>query len=118
MFMTTRMKLALAGEPEVPLSGVKVELYDRDEVLSDDYLDAGVTDESGEIVFKFDSKDYTDAEDGPAWRLESLPDLYVVVYSAGGERLYSTRSETVEDKLPVHFTITIDRSLAEEGGLI
>jgi hypothetical protein len=118
MFVTIRMKLALDEAPEVPLSGVQVALYDRDENDPDDHLDSGVTDAQGEILFKFDSGRYTDAEDGPSWRLESLPDLYVVIYDAQGQRVHSTRPFFMRDALPKRFTITISRALAEENGLI
>jgi hypothetical protein len=118
MFMTTRMKLVLDEKPERPLSAVKVALYDRDEAGPDDYLDSGVTDPQGEVLFKFDSDQYTDAEDNPSWRLDSMPDLYVVVYDAQGRKVWTTRSQVVRDKLPKRFTINISRVLAEEFGLI
>ena len=60
------MKLVIEGQPEIPLIGVKAALFDRDEIIADDFLAQGVTDAQGEIQFKFDSDDYTDAEDGPS----------------------------------------------------
>jgi hypothetical protein len=118
MFMTTRMKLVMDGGSETPLSGVKVALYDRDEIGYDDYLDTGITDANGEILFKFDSTRYTDAEDSPSWRLDSLPDLYVVIYDAQDRKIYTTRSDAMQDKLPKQFTITLTRSLVEKHALV
>ena len=118
MFMTTRMQLVLEGVSEQPLAGVKAALFDRDEGDPDDFLDRGVTDENGEVLFKFDSSRYTDKEDSPSWRLESLPDLYVKVYDAGDQEVYSTRSETIQDKLPKRFKITVSRELAVEHGFL
>ena len=100
MLMTTRMMLVLEEAPETVLSGVRVALFDRDEIIADDFLAEGVTDEQGEILFNFHSEAYTDAEDAPAWRLESLPDLYVVIYNPRGEPVYDTRSEVMQDRLP------------------
>ena len=116
MLLTTRMKLVLEDAPETPVSGVKVALYDRDEGDPDDFLDSGVTDDGGEIPFRFDSSRYTDKEDSPSWRLESLPDLYIKIFNAQGEEVYSTRTNTMQDKLPKRFTVTIGREQAE--GLI
>lgn len=118
MLLTTRMKLALAEAPETPLAGVRIALYDRDEADPDDHLDSGVTDAQGEILFKFESGRYTDAEDGPSWRLESLPDLYVVIYDAQGRVVCTTRAQVMQDKLPKRFTIAVSRALAEEYGLM
>ena len=84
MLLTTRMKLVLAGEPETPLPGVKVALYDRDEADPDDHLDTGVTDAQGEVLFKFDSERYTDAEDSPEAITRFEHPLYRINQRLGG----------------------------------
>jgi len=118
MLLTTRVKLVLAEASESALAGVKVALYDRDLQDEDDLLGIGVTDDSGEVLFAFDSEKYTDAEDQPSWRVDALPDLYVLVYDKEDQALLSTRAQTQENKLPKRLVIPIDRELAEDYGLI
>ena len=98
MLLTTRVKLVLAESPATGIPGIKVELYDRDTNDKDDLLAAAVSDGEGEILFSYDSEQYTDAEDQELWRLDSLPDLYIVVYDSRDTVVLSTRSETLEDK--------------------
>ena len=43
----------------------------------DDYLGTGITDEKGEVPIAFESDAYTDEDDLPLWKVDSLPDLYV-----------------------------------------
>jgi hypothetical protein len=118
MLITTRVRLVLAESPAIVIPGVKVELYDRDLNDQDDLLASALTDERGEILFRYDSEEYTDAEDQELWRLESLPDLYVKVYDAQDRLVLSTRSETQADRLPKLVTIPINQTLAEEHGLL
>ena len=118
MLIVTRMKLVLEGEEEMPLPDISVALFDRDESDPDDFLAKGLTDQNGEILFKFDSSRYTDFEDGPEWRSESLPDLYVVLYDRGGNAVYNTRSQTEFDKLPKKFTIVLPYDVAEGNKLL
>jgi hypothetical protein len=112
------VKLVLSEVPGPGLPGVKVSLYDRDTHDEDDLLVTSVTDAQGEIFFSFESIDYTDAEVSPSWRTDSMPDLYVVIFDAAGDAVHSTRSETLQDKLPKLLIIPIDRALAEKHNLL
>ena len=112
MLLTTRVKLVLSSSPGTGIPGVKVSLYDRDIQDEDDFLATAVTDDQGEIFFSFDS------EEKDLWRLESLPDLYVKVYDARGQVVLSTKSETLDDKLPKLITIPISQELVEKHGLM
>ncbi len=70
MILATRIALVVAETPEIPLPGVKVALYDRDEHSMDDFLGTGVTDEKGEVRIAYESEAYNDEEDLPLWKLE------------------------------------------------
>jgi hypothetical protein len=118
MILATTVKLVLSETPDISLPGVKINLYDRDQTSMDDYLVTGVTDEKGQVRLVFDSDRYTDEDDSPAWRIESLPDLYVVVYAADGQVALSTRKATQEDSMPSTITVQIPRLLAEKYKLI
>ena len=118
MLLTTRVRLVLADSPNMGISGVKVELYDRDINDADDLLATGVSDDQGEILISFDSEQYTDTEDQELWRLESLPDLYVVVYDSNDQVVLSTRSKTQADQLPKLITVPISQELVEEHSLL
>lgn len=118
MVLATRVRVVLAETPRVGLPGVKVALYDRDVLSSDDHLGAGVTDAQGEYVFRYDSALFTDSEDGPDWKIASLPDLYVVVYDASGAEVHNTRADALENQLPKLITVPIPRALAQEHGLL
>ena len=118
MILATTVKLVLSESPDIPLPGVKINLYDRDQTSMDDFLVSGVTDEKGEARLVFDSDQYTDEDDSPAWRIESLPDLYVVVYAADGQVALSTREASQQDSLPSAITVRIPRPLAEKYHLI
>ena len=118
MILAVRIKLVVAETPEVTLPGVKLSLYDRDQQSMDDFLGTGVTNENGECRIVFDSDAYTDEEDRPLWRLDSLPDLYVMVYNAQGEVLISTRQHVEDNNLPQLITIGVPEELAKREGLI
>jgi hypothetical protein len=118
MILAVRIQLSVSGDRLMPLGNVNLALFDRDENDPDDFLAKGRTDERGEILLSFDSNRYTDREDQENWRIESLPDLYVVVYGAGGEAIHSTRAQTQIDKLPRVIQIMVPRELALEQGLI
>jgi hypothetical protein len=93
-------------------------LFDLDIQDEDDFLDTGITDSNGEILFRFDSKQYTDAEDQPLWQKESLPDLYIIAYDASGKQVFSTRAEAVQDKLIRVATFRFNRDQALQYGWI
>ena len=116
--MVTRIRLVRATDPQQGLPGVKVALFDRDIQDPDDHLSTGETDAAGEVLFKFDSDQYTDSEDSELWRIDSMPDLYVVIYNRSGEVILSTRSETQENKLPELITVPISEELIQAHGLL
>ena len=118
MLHATRVKLVLAETPETVLPGVRVALYDRDEHDQDDFLAEGVTDVQGEIFFSFQAYQYADLEDQPEWSIESLPDLYVVVYDAQDRQVLSTRQQTQTDRTPLLLTVPVKRELAQQHGLV
>ena len=118
MFLSTRVKLILAEEPATVLPGVKVSLYDRDQQDEDDLLATEVTNHRGEIHFGFDSDIYTDAEDQELWRVDSLPDLFVVVYDREDQVVMSTREEALQDKLPKLITVPVSKELVDKHGLL
>jgi hypothetical protein len=118
MVLATRVRVVLAETPHVGLSGVRVALYDRDVLSADDHLGSGVTDARGEYVFSYNSDLFTDSEDGPDWKIASLPDLYVIVYNAAGAEVFNQRAQALEDQLPKLISITIPRALALEHGLL
>jgi hypothetical protein len=117
MVLATRVKVVLA-ESGAGLPGVKIALYDRDVLSTDDHLGTGVTDARGEFVFSYDSQQFSDSEDGPDWKIASLPDLYVVVSDATGAEVLNQRSKALEDQLPKLITVAIPRALAEQHQLI
>jgi hypothetical protein len=118
MLLATRVRLTIDGPEETALVGVKVALFDRDLTKADDLLGKERTDHKGEILFTYDSSVYSDPEDSPAWKTDSLPDLYVVVYDAQDQVLYSTRSEVIKDQLPKLIPVRISRELVEKHGLL
>ena len=118
MILATRIALVVAETPEIPLPGVKVVLYDRDEHSMDDYLGTGVTNEQGEARIVFESEAYADEEDLPLWKLDSLPDLYVMVYSPAGEVLLTTRQEVDWDNLPQQLVVGVPEETARRLRLL
>lgn len=118
MKLVMRVKLVLHEDSRHVLPGIKVSLYDRDWKSEDDLLGTDVTDAKGEIFFNFEEKDYQDTEDGPDWRAESLPDLYVKVYDAEGKVVYSTRDVVERDKFPKLLVVPIPRAILERHNLL
>ncbi|MDL1898326.1 hypothetical protein FBQ82_18935 [Anaerolineae bacterium CFX7] len=117
MKLMLRVQLVIAEEPKKALPNVKVSLYDRDWKSEDDLLGTEVTDAKGEIFFEFDEKKYKDAEDGPDWRIESLPDLYVNIYDVQDQVVYSTRDVVERDKFPKLLVVPIPRAVVEQHKL-
>lgn len=117
MKLMLRVQLVIAQEPKKVLPNVKVSLYDRDWKSDDDFLGTDITDAKGEIFFQFDEAKYKDDEDGPDWRIESLPDLYVNVYDAQGNVVYSTRDAVERDKFPKLLVVPVPRAIVEKHAL-
>lgn len=118
MKLMMRVQLVVDENRKQVLPNVKVSLYDRDWKSADDYLGTGITDVKGEIFFEFDEKKYKDDEDGPDWRIESLPDLYVNVFDAQDNVVYSTRDVVERDKFPKLLVVPIPRAIAEKHKLL
>jgi hypothetical protein len=117
MILVVRVKLVLKEDPGKLLKGVKLALYDRDQADEDDFLASGLTGENGQARLVFDSDQYTDKEDQPAWRLDSMPDLYVNVFDKDEKVIYSTREQAEVDKMPDLITVALPQSLAEQHQL-
>lgn len=118
MKLVMRVQLVVAEEQKRVLPNIKVELYDRDWESEDDLLGTGVTDDKGEIFFEFKENKYRDNEDGPAWRIESLPDLYVNLLDTQGQVVYSTRDVVERDKFPKLMVVPVPRALLAEHKLL
>jgi hypothetical protein len=118
MLLTARIKFVLSEDQNTGIPGVKVSLFDRDIQDEDDFLATGITDSKGEILFSFDSEQYTDVEDQPLWQKESLPDLFIIAYDASGVQVFSTRSEAIQDKLIRVATFPFNREKALKYGWI
>jgi hypothetical protein len=118
MILVVRIKLVLNEMPYRVLKEVQVALFDRDLSDQDDHLGSGLTGDNGEARIVFDSDRYTDREDQPAWRVDSLPDLYVIVYNNQGEAVFSTRRQVVADDLPDVITVAVPKSVAQQHALI
>jgi hypothetical protein len=118
MILFTHVRLVLEENPERGIPGVELVLYDRDEGDEDDRLASGVTDDRGEVLFKFDSKSYMDTEDQDQWRIDSLPDLYIVAIDKLGEVILSSRSQAMQNQIPDLITIQVSQSLADKHGLL
>ena len=118
MLLTTRVKLFAAESPHAPLPNIKVSLFDRDLNDEDDLLATEITDHKGEIFFRFDSERYTDTEDQPSWKIDSLPDFYVVVYDSQNRVVLSTLEHTKQDKLLRLIEVPISQELITEYALL
>lgn len=117
MKLVMRVQVVVAEERKKVLPNIKVALYDRDWKSDDDLLGTGITDDKGEIFFEFEEKKYQDNEDGPAWRIESLPDLYVNLLDTEGKVVYSTREVVERDKFPKLMVVPVPRALLEKHKL-
>jgi hypothetical protein len=116
MILATRIKVILAENPAKSLAGVRIALYDRDEGDPDDYLAEGITGNDGIVSLKYDSRAFMDAEDKDAWRIDSLPDLYVLVLDVDGRVLLSTRDQVQMNTLPRMLEVSVAKELAEQQG--
>jgi hypothetical protein len=118
MILVVRVMLVTEEDRGRSLPGVRLALYDRDKTDADDFLAEGITGENGEAKLVFDSDQYTDQEDQPAWRLDSMPDLYVKVYNQEGQEIFSTRDQASQDKLPDQIVVALPKALVEQQRLL
>ncbi len=104
MHYTTIVRLVAAEDPERGLSGIQVGLFDRDLTSRDDALGTAVTDASGEARFEYTSEQFVDLDD----RVQGVfPDLYVVAFGANGEKVVTTRDETVRNTPRKRITVPV-----------
>lgn len=118
MMFTTVVKIVLK-ESKHPLGGIKVSLFDRDSMSSDDLIGTGHTSKNGRVYFKYSSNKYSDYfgdESSVFWpHLNNLrPDLYVKIYNKNGEVVLSTRAQTLEN---AHYKTIVTVPIAEEEAL-
>lgn len=118
MKLILRVKMVSAQDERKGLAGLKVALYDRDWKSEDDLLGTEVSDDKGEIFFQFDENKYKDAEDGPDWRVESLPDLYVNILDAQDRVVYSTRDVVERDRFPKILIVPVPDAILEQHNLL
>lgn len=94
MHYSTIVKLVSADNPQQGIAGVKVSLFDRDTFTPDDLLGTGTTDEAGEVRFDYSSSKFVDLDDKV---MGIFPELYIMAYDQAGERVVSTRSQSVDN---------------------
>lgn len=110
MHYTTTVKVCAADQTDRVFAGVRVALYDRDTFTPDDLIGSGTTDENGEARFDYGSDKFVDLDD----RLTGVfPDLYVVVYDAGGNKVHSSRAETEANMPRKHVPVFLSADEAE-----
>lgn len=108
-YMTT-VRLVAADDPERGIAGVKVALFDHDTISRDDSLGTAVTDTDGEARFDYESEEFVDLDD----RIQGVfPDLYVVAYGPDGEKVVTTRDDTVRNTPRKRITVAVT---AEQAG--
>jgi hypothetical protein len=111
----TKVKLVVEDEPGEWIVGAIVCLYDRDRLTRDDHLGTNVTNAYGEAAFRFSTDDFLDLDD----RLGgALPELYIEVFDADGNRVVSTRSDAMPNAVPTLIRVPIPRAVALRHGLL
>lgn len=105
----------LLRESRKAVTGIKVALYDRDEKSEDDLLGTGTTNKIGEVDFHYKTRDFADGalgltDDGV---LDTVPDLYVIVYNADDEIILSTRDNATQNKASGHILVLLDEAVAQ-----
>ncbi|MBM4265458.1 MAG: hypothetical protein FJ144_02400 [Deltaproteobacteria bacterium] len=92
------------AESGEPIEGLRVRAYDKDWVFDDDVGDT-LTDAAGSFEIRYTESQFRD-------HAETLPDLYLRVYAADGEKLlYSSEKAVRRDaQIVERFEIRIPRS--------
>lgn len=115
----------LVKETRQPLADVPLALFDRDEQSNDDPLGCGLTNRFGEVMLRYETKDFVDgliggdeARIGMGGGRDSVPDLYVVLYDKNDKPILSTRDEATINKAAEHLLVLIDEELAKRSGLM
>jgi hypothetical protein len=83
-----------------PLAGLRVRAYDKDWVF-DDKLGDTLTDAAGRFEISYTEAQFRDAE-------ETLPDLYLRVYDASGEKLLFSSEKAVRRSAQVTESFDIE----------
>lgn len=103
MHYTTVVKVVEEGSNR-PMAGLHVSLFDRDAFSRDDLLGSADTDAEGEARFDYSSDQFVDLDD----RMGGVfPELYVVVYSAEGAQLHSTKADAVDNTPRKFITVSL-----------
>lgn len=111
----TTVKLFVEDSPSEWIACAVVYLYDRDRVSRDDFLGMDITNEYGEVTFRFTSDQFMDVDD----RLGgALPELYVQVFGRDDRCVLSTRAQAERNHIPGLIRVPMPRDLAREHGLI
>ncbi|HEV8360755.1 MAG TPA: hypothetical protein VGR28_09910 [Candidatus Thermoplasmatota archaeon] len=86
----------------LPMVGARVQGWDDDPLLNpDDLLGETTTDARGRFELRFDQRKFA-----AYWELlEGSPDVYVVVFDAGGRELLQTRVQTTGHEISYHIRI-------------
>lgn len=94
---------ALEEESGRPLAGLRVRAFDKD-LLFDDPLDEAVTNAQGQFEISYSEANFRGFH-------ETLPDVYIRVYDASGERLLYTTERAVRKnaQLVERFDVRIPR---------
>ena len=94
---------ALEEESDRPLAGLRVRAFDKD-LLFDDPLDEAVTNAQGQFEISYSEANFRGFH-------ETLPDVYIRVYDASGERLLYTTERAVRKnaQLVERFDVRIPR---------
>ena len=99
---------AVEEESGRPLPGLRVRAFDKD-LLLDDHLDDAITNAEGRFEISYTEANFRGFH-------ETLPDVYIRVYDASGERLLYTTERAVRKnaELVERFEVKIPR--AKLGG--
>jgi hypothetical protein len=113
----------LVSETRKPLANVKVELFDRDEYSADDSLGVGVTNQFGEVTFKYTTKDFTDTllrtddKVGVGASADTTPDLYPVVYNSKNEVVVNRREQATQNNAVLNMLVLVDETIVNQNQL-
>jgi hypothetical protein len=115
MKLTTVVRVVLDPAGETPIPDVKVSLYDRDRLTTDDHIATRRTDADGAATFEYYSEDFVDLDE----RLGGLrPELYVVLRDRHDRVVLTTRSEAVKNATRAEIVVPVSRELAERYELL
>lgn len=80
---------ATTKEDNEAISGLRVQLWDKDIGNVDEFLGETMTDELGEFTIEFKDEDFTH------WGVEEKPDLYLIVTNKNGVVVYNSEEKVM-----------------------